>query len=65
MDALPRTTSATVVCWVCLGCESLRDTVQTLAAHRPHAIVVRTGPRPLRRLLQADMRTALEGLEIT
>jgi hypothetical protein len=29
-----------------------------------HAIVVRTGPRPLKRLLQADLRTALEGLEI-
>jgi hypothetical protein len=29
-----------------------------------HAIVVRTGPRPLTRLLQADLRTALEGLEI-
>jgi hypothetical protein len=29
-----------------------------------HAIVVRTGPRPLKRLLRADLRTALEGLEI-
>ena len=29
-----------------------------------HAIVVRTGPRALKRLLQADLRTALEGLEI-
>jgi hypothetical protein len=25
---------------------------------------VRTGPRPLERLLRADLRTALEGLEI-
>jgi hypothetical protein len=29
-----------------------------------HSIVVRTGPRPLRRLLEADLRTALEGLQI-
>jgi hypothetical protein len=29
-----------------------------------HAIVVRTGPRPLKRLLQADLQAALEGLEI-
>ena len=29
-----------------------------------HTIVVRTGARPLQRLLRADLRTALEGLEI-
>ena len=29
-----------------------------------HAIVVRTGPRALRRLLQADLRDALDGLEV-
>jgi hypothetical protein len=29
-----------------------------------HAIVVRVGPRALRRLLEADLRTALEALEI-
>jgi hypothetical protein len=29
-----------------------------------HAIVVRTGPRALKRLLQGDLRAALEGLEI-
>jgi nucleotidyltransferase/DNA polymerase involved in DNA repair len=34
------------------------------ARSEAHAIVVRTGPRPLRRLLQADLRTALESLEI-
>ena len=28
------------------------------------AIVVRTGPRALKRLLEADVRTALEGLEV-
>ena len=28
-----------------------------------HAIVVRTGPRALRRLLRADLRAALDGLE--
>jgi hypothetical protein len=35
-----------------------------VARSERHAIVVRTGPRPLERLLQADLRTALEGLEI-
>jgi hypothetical protein len=35
-----------------------------VARSEAHAIVVRTGPRPLKRLLQADLRTALEGLEI-
>jgi hypothetical protein len=35
-----------------------------VARSERHAIVVRTGRRPLRRLLQADLRTALEGLEI-
>ena len=35
-----------------------------VARSERHAIVVRTGPRPLKRLLQADLRTALEGLEI-
>ena len=35
-----------------------------VARSEPHAIVVRTGPRPLKRLLRADLRTALEGLEI-
>lgn len=35
-----------------------------VARSESHAIVVRTGPRPLKRLLQADLRTALEGLEI-
>ena len=35
-----------------------------VARSEGHAIVVRTGPRPLKRLLQADLRTALEGLEI-
>jgi hypothetical protein len=29
-----------------------------------HAIVVRTGPRPLQRLLRADLRAALDALEI-
>ena len=29
-----------------------------------HAIVVRTGPRALERLLRADLRAALAGLEI-
>jgi hypothetical protein len=28
-----------------------------------HAIVVLTGPRPLKRLLEADLRAALAGLE--
>ena len=36
-----------------------------VARSEGHAIVVRTGPRPLKRLLEADLRTALEGLEIT
>jgi hypothetical protein len=35
-----------------------------VARSERHAIVVRTGPRPLRRLLRADLRAALEGLEI-
>jgi hypothetical protein len=35
-----------------------------VARSERHTIVVRTGPRPLRRLLQADLHTALEGLEI-
>ena len=35
-----------------------------VARSERHAIVVRTGPRALKRLLQADMRTAAEGLEI-
>jgi len=35
-----------------------------VARSERHTIVVRTGRRPLKRLLQADMRTALEGLEI-
>jgi len=39
-----------------------RDVV--VARSERHAIVVRTGPRPLERLLRADLRTALEGLEI-
>jgi hypothetical protein len=39
-----------------------RDVV--VARSERHAIVVRTGPRPLRRLLQADLHAALEGLEI-
>jgi hypothetical protein len=34
------------------------------ARSEAHTIVVRTGPRPLRRLLEADIRTALEGLQI-
>jgi hypothetical protein len=34
-----------------------------VARSERHAIVVRTGPRPLRRLLQADVHTALEGLD--
>jgi hypothetical protein len=39
-----------------------RDVV--VARSERYAIVVRTGPRPLRRLLQADLHAALEGLEI-
>ena len=35
-----------------------------VARSEAHSIVVRTGPRPLKRLLEADLRTALEGLEI-
>jgi hypothetical protein len=35
-----------------------------VARSERHAIVVRTGPRPLKRLLQADLQAALEGLEI-
>jgi hypothetical protein len=33
------------------------------ARSQGHAIVVRTGPRPLRRLLEADLRAALAALE--
>ena len=36
----------------------------TVARSARHAIVVRTGRRPLKRLLQADLRAALEGLEM-
>ena len=32
-----------------------------MARSERHAIVVRTGPRPLKRLLQADLRAALDG----
>ena len=35
-----------------------------VARSEGRAIVVRTGPRPLERLLQADLRTALDALEI-
>ena len=35
-----------------------------VARSEAHTIVVRTGPRALKRLLRADMRTALDGLEI-
>jgi hypothetical protein len=35
-----------------------------VARSERHAIVVRTGPRPLKRLLRADLRAALEALEI-
>ena len=35
-----------------------------VARSERHAIVVRTGPRGLRRLLGADLRAALAGLEI-
>jgi hypothetical protein len=35
-----------------------------VARSERHAIVVRTGPRVLRRLLEADLRAALAGLEI-
>jgi hypothetical protein len=35
-----------------------------VARSERHAIVVRTGPRALKRLLQADLRVALEGLDI-
>jgi hypothetical protein len=35
-----------------------------VARSERHVIVVRTGPRPLERLLRADLHTALEGLEI-
>lgn len=34
-----------------------------VARSERHAIVVRTGPRPLTRLLRADLRSALEGLD--
>ena len=35
-----------------------------VARSERHTIVVRTGPRALKRLLRADLRTALEGLDI-
>ena len=35
-----------------------------VARSERYAIVVRTGPRALRRLLQADLRAALDGLEV-
>jgi hypothetical protein len=35
-----------------------------VASSERHSIVVRTGPRPLERLLRADLRAALEALEI-
>ncbi len=35
-----------------------------VARSERHAIIVRTGPRPVKRLLEADLRAALEGLEI-
>jgi hypothetical protein len=35
-----------------------------VARSERHAIVVRTGPRPLERLLRADLQAALMGLEI-
>jgi len=35
-----------------------------VARSEHHAIIVRTGPRPVKRLLEADLRAALEGLEI-
>jgi hypothetical protein len=35
-----------------------------IARAERHSIVVRTGPRPLRRLLRADLRAALDALEI-
>ena len=35
-----------------------------VARSETHAIVVRTGPRPLERLLRADLRSALDGLDI-
>jgi hypothetical protein len=35
-----------------------------VARSERHAIVVRTGPRPLERLLRADLQAALEGLDI-
>jgi hypothetical protein len=35
-----------------------------VARSERHAIVVRTGPRPLKRLMEADLRAALAALEI-
>jgi hypothetical protein len=35
-----------------------------VARSQRHAIVVRTGRRPMKRLLEADLRAALAGLEI-
>jgi hypothetical protein len=37
------------------------DVITARSEH--HAIVVRTGPRPLRQLLEADLRAALAALE--
>jgi hypothetical protein len=44
------------------GATDAKDVI--VARSEAHAIVVRTGPRPLKRLLRADIRTALDGLEI-
>jgi hypothetical protein len=35
-----------------------------VARSERHAIVVRTGPRPLKRLMEADLQAALAALEI-
>lgn len=35
-----------------------------VARSERHAIVVRTGPRPMKRLLRADLKAALEALKI-
>jgi hypothetical protein len=35
-----------------------------VARSESHAIVVRTGPRPLKRMLRADLQAALDGLGI-
>ena len=44
------------------GVPDAKDVI--VARSEAHAIIVRTGPRPLKRLLRADLRTALDGLEI-